>query len=622
MINIQSCRKSVTIIATVLSIIAVHIACGDQGYSVFKVYPIPLKHRIAAGDSSFVALRVEIPRSYYIYGNPKGPGIGKPTTVTVKALRGIKFGPARFMEPEKHFTEYETEHTFIHRNETTIFLPFSVDRDQAAGDLLVSIQFDSQMCSGSECVLKNMHIDYPITIIGSGELSLAHENNLQRLFEQSKVPGGPVHVNIPAPVDNNESFLLNNYTFEPQTLELEVGGILQAVLFGLLAGFILNFMPCVLPVVSLKIMSFVQNAGKSKKELRILGILFSLGILSSFAVLASLAAFLGYSWGGLFQHRIFIIIMAAIVFALALSMFDVYTLNIPSFAGKAAKNRKNPYADAFFKGLLATLLATPCSGPFLGGTLAWALTQSPAVIFIIFMSVGAGMAIPYFIITLDQRIISLIPKPGEWMQTFERIMGFFLLFTVVYLISILDKDSFIPMVTLLCFIALGLWQFGKYGALFQKKITRFSSIMLLIAITAGGYYFSFGERNSSVNERTAEHGAYSQARLLESRGKGRISMVVFTADWCPNCKVVERFSLNTDDVAREIEKENVDVMVADMTTLNRPAAELLEKIGNPGKSIPYLAIFPGGTRFTRPLCLRDIYSGSDVIKAIRMAAGK
>lgn len=596
------------------------LACGAREHGEFSIYSIPAKITVPDGEASFIALRVEIPKSFYIYGNPKGPGIGRPTVVTVKAPDFIVFSAARYLPPEKHYSFGDTEHTWIYKHETTIFLPFSVKKGAGPGKTAVSITVDSQLCSSSECILKKNVIPAEIELLPAGTAAQAGDDGLVSLYAQSRSYVDAITDSAAEAPAGEGAPAFGGIEFSPRTSDFSVGGILQAVLFGLLAGLILNVMPCVLPVVSLKIMGFVGHAGKSDRQLRILGALFAAGIMASFAVLASLAAFFDYSWGGLFQHRLFIIIMASVVFALALSLFDVYTLNIPFFAGKAAQNKGNPYLDAFVKGLLATLLATPCSGPFLGGTLAWALTQRPGVIFIIFMSVGAGMAIPYVLLTMNRKLISYIPKPGEWMVTFERIMGFLLIFTVVYLVGILPGHETLSIVTFLSFIALALWQYGKFGAIHRPRVSRIVSAVMLAAIIALGYDFSFPQRETSARVHEESTTGFSPDLLKKNRDSGKTSMVVFTADWCPNCRVVERLSLHTPEVMKEIRDRGVDLMIADITRTNPAASELLKKIG--GKSIPYLAVFPAGRDFNRPVVLRDMYSEDDVLRAIRTAAEK
>jgi len=596
------------------------ISCKDSKYDKYRVYPVPDKLEIPAGEKSFIALKIEIPENSHIYGNPKGPGTGKATRVTAAGDSDLIFSPPAYLPPEKYTAPGEKEYVWSYKDETKIFIPLEARKSAKTGRKKIKIEFESLLCDISTCIPENRSFDYEVKILPPGSTGSTHTPELISEFHSSNSPEGTERITtgIPQKKLTKESNLFNDVNFKPEYIESsKITGILQAIFFGLIAGFILNFMPCVLPVVSLKVMSFVKHAGEDRKVLTRLGLLFSLGIILSFAALASLAAFFGYSWGGLFQHEIFLVIMTSIVFILALSMFEIFTINAPSFAGKAAHERKNHYADAFMKGLLATLLATPCSGPFLGGTLAWALSQPPIIIFIIFISVGTGMALPYLLLTINPALMRFIPKPGEWMRTFENIMAFLLIFTVVYLLSILGSGSLLPMVTFLAFLALAFWQFGKFGSVIQTRTKRLISIILLVLITGAGYFVSFNYLYERENSAEINSGNFSQERLYRNRDEGRISLIKFTADWCPNCKLVEKMSLYTSDVSGAIRENNIDFMVADITQKNPAAEELMKKLGS--RSIPFLAIVPSGERFKNPICLRDIYSEENVLKAIKMA---
>ncbi len=252
-----------------------------------------------------------------------------------------------------------------------------------------------------------------------------------------------------------------------------------------------------------------------------------MGIITSFAVLAFLAAFLEYSWGSLFQNSLFLIIMLAIVFVLSLSMFEVFTLNIPGFAGKASLESSNKYAHAYSKGLLATLLATPCSGPFLGGTLAWASTQPYYVIFIVFMTIGIGMSLPYIILTANPRLMKFIPRPGDWMITFETIIAFLLLGTCVYLIGILEQRLIMPTLWFLLFTGVAFWQYGKYGSIIKPKRSRIISRIAAIIIIIGGYFLSYNYfyiHDEKFEFMKSDKKNFSLSLLLENNKKGKISI--------------------------------------------------------------------------------------------------
>ena len=619
----------------VLILIFISLSCNRSKFTQFKVYPDPENLTVVMGGESFIPIKIEIPGKHHIYGNPKGPGIGKPTEVFVVAPDELQFKEARYLPPKKFYFPGEKEHTFGYEDHTTIFLPFSVKNNIKRGSRTVHIAYEALLCNdtvsgnldsiASACIPKTGNFDFSITIIPRGEtgttVDAATVNEFKRSFppkngtttENKELILGPANT-----ASSPREAEFNTYDFSPRFIERGVSGIFQAILFGIIAGFILNFMPCVLPVVSLKVLSFVQQADKNRRELFKMGMLFFLGIMTSFTIIASLSAFFGYKWGGLFQHRLFIIVMAGIVYALALSLLGVFVINPPSFAGKAAKKKSNQYLDAFSKGLLTTLLATPCSGPFLGGTLSWALSQPPAVIFTVFLSIGFGMAVPYLVLTLNPALLRFIPKPGAWTKIFEQVMAFILVFTVIYLISILDEASLKPMIVFIGVLSIGFWQFGVYGAIYQKRLLRLSSLLLLVGLIAGGYFFSFHyffieRENEKIigNNLTLE-------RLLENKEKGRISMVKFTAEWCPNCKLVEKMTLENPAILETIRNNNIDFIVADITRKNPPAEKLLSLMHS--NSIPILAVIPPGRGFGKPIILRDIYTKRDVIEAVRIAA--
>ncbi len=621
------------------------VSCSDSGneetFQTYRVFPVKNELKLKPGSQSFLAVGIEVPSGNHIYGNPKGPGTGKPTILRVRPVEGVIFSVPRYLPPEKFNSPGEEKHVFGYSGRTTLFLPLKVHEDAEPGIRTLDIKYESLICTDRSCVPRDGELSVTLEVSREGQESIPDET-MQNLFKRSSPPSGPGAVtefmvdDSRKSMDDETSLRPSMETslvgipdqpslqtkvsdFTPRFLDSGIAGILQAILFGLIAGFILNFMPCVLPVVSIKIMGIIGQAEKNPRESMLLGMLFSLGILVSFAVLALLAAFFGYNWGGLFQHREFIVAMAAIVFVLSLSLFGVFTIQIPGFAGRAAGSMgRNAYLDSFIKGLLATLLATPCSGPFLGGTLAWALTQPPSIIFTIFMSVGLGMALPYIIITARPALSRFIPKPGPWTFYFEKIMGFLLVFTVIYLLSILQGQDILATITFLSITALAFWQFGIFGSPVKSKRTRLISLVVLLALLGGGYHLSFQSlyRTKQVSLNNVDE--FSMNTLLEERESGRIVLVDFTADWCPNCKLVEATALKTAKVRQAMKKHNAILLLADITRSNPEAEQLMENLGS--RSIPFLAIFPPGDTFRSPFCLRDIYSEDDVLRALEASA--
>ncbi len=570
---------------------------------------------LAAGGSGFFIIQLTIPRESYIYGNPRGPGIGKPTTVSVAPVGGFVFHPARFLPARRYTADGEDDFVWIYENGTSVLIPFSVAADAEPSPRSLKVTIEALLCTHGSCMPQTMELVHTVRVLppGAGGVRFPAET-LSRYTIHSTDTADRTGL------DEARSGSLHDTRFTPRYVSAgRVAGVLQAVLFGLIAGLILNFMPCVLPVVSLKLMGFVRHAGEQRGKLIRLGLLFSLGILTSFAVLAALGSFFGYNWGELFQKRLFLVAMMAVIFAMGLSLLGVFTLGVPAFASRAAREIGNPFVDAYVKGMLATLLATPCSGPFLGGTLAFAFTQPPPVIFAIFMSIGLGMALPYLALAAAPGLIRFIPRPGGWMIVFEHAMGFLMLGTAIYLLGILHSDSVVRALWFLLIFAIGLWQYGRFGTITRSVRSRAVSIAALVLLTIGGYWLSF-EAFDRGTERAAvaSQAEFSMEALEASRAAGRISIVKFTADWCPNCVLVEKTSLDDPEVVTRINEQSITLYTADLTRENPVAQELLRALGS--RSIPFLAVFPPGGRFSEPLCLRDIYGANDVLEAIRRAS--
>ena len=264
---------------------------------------------------------------------------------------------------------------------------------------------------------------------------------------------------LPAPADFD--FVLEP-RYEAETFEISSFGM--AVLVGLLAGLLLNAMPCVLPVLTFKVSGLLLMGGTADKEglrrFREHNLLFSAGVLTLFTVLGLLFGAADMMWGQLYQHESILLVLLVLVFLMGLSMLGVFTLPIIDL--KAGSDSRNPRLQSYLTGLVSTFLATPCSGPMLGGVLGWAFTQSLVVLVVIFWSVGVGMALPYIIFSIWPQFARVLPRPGAWMKVFERFLGFCLLGTALYLLSILPVAKHMQVLMVLLLVSLGAWLWGQF----------------------------------------------------------------------------------------------------------------------------------------------------------------
>jgi len=297
-----------------------------------------------------------------------------------------------------------------------------------------------------------------------------------------------------------------------------------------LAGLILNVMPCVLPVIGLKVLSFVQQAGENPRRVLFLNLTFAAGIIAVFMLLAAFAAFMGLGWGGLFESQAFTIVMVTIVFAFGLSFLGVWEIPIPGFvassgSGKAA--HQEGYSGAFIKGILTTLLATPCSGPLLIPAVTWAIAQPPAITFLAFFAMGLGMAFPFILIGFKPSLVSFLPKPGEWMETFKQLMGFVMIATAVFFFNPVSDKLEMPTLAFLVFIAIACWMAGRISLL-QEFPVRMKKWAAAVAVACIGGFVAF---YLMVPQHELDWQPYSSIAVKEQLAEGNVVFVDFTADW-------------------------------------------------------------------------------------------
>jgi thiol:disulfide interchange protein len=425
---------------------------------------------------------------------------------------------------------------------------------------------------------------------------------------------------------------------------------------GLLAGFILNFMPCVLPVIGLKVLSFVEQGGHDPRRVLMLNVWYSLGIISVFWILATIPIVLKLSfgmqfgWGQQFSYDGFNITLVAIVFVMALSFLGVWEIPIPGFAGGGGAQKlanKEGAFGAFVKGVITTVLATPCSGPFLGTAVAFAFRESPPVAYGIFSAMGLGMAAPYLLIGARPELIKLLPKPGEWMDTFKQVMGFVLVATVLWLMMPIHASKVMPTLVLLAGLAAGCWWIGRtpgYAELPEKlKAWTGGAVFAgLIGWFAFGWFggVSRADFHAAVdNENTHRMRLYKstdipvQARVTDPASlewksftmqnfvadvnSGKTVMLEFTAKWCATCKTLKALNLNREQTKQKIERNGVVAYEIDIDEISPEELLFFQKI-QPSGSVPVIAIFPADKKY-EPIPFGDGYTQTQILEALDRA---
>lgn len=414
------------------------------------------------------------------------------------------------------------------------------------------------------------------------------------------------------------------------------------VYFGLaiLGGFILNFMPCVLPVIAIKIISLMEQVNDDPGRVRLQGLMFAAGILSSFlvlgcVVLAAREAGQTVGWGFQMQYPPFVIAMATIILVFALSLFGLFYVTVaPGQAQIDKLANKEGLTGTFFKGVLATVLSTPCTAPALGPAVGFAFSQPAITILGIFEAVGFGMSLPYLLLTINPKWLRFIPKPGVWMEKFKESMGFVLLATVVWLVSVVGAQVGSGGVEAVGFfltgVAFSVWVTARFTDL-SSTVTRKAVVWSISGVIVAGCLYTFilsrpdlmgapAAEISTAKTAVTESGITWQPFTIEDLDKNisanKTVFLDFTADWCLTCKVNERTVLSSAPVVEQLKALNVVTMKADWTRRDATISKLLAKFQRSG--VPLYVVFPAG-KGSSPIVLPEVITPSLVVDKLKEA---
>ena len=380
------------------------------------------------------------------------------------------------------------------------------------------------------------------------------------------------------------------------------------LLFGFLGGFILNLMPCVLPVISLKIFGFIQHAGQSRGRILRSGLAFIAGIFAWFIGLALLLIVLKsagreINWAFQFTNPYFVLFMSAVVLVFALNLFGVFEISLPQSAnrGLLGWTAREGDAGSFFQGVFATVLATPCTAPFLGTALGFAFAQSGWMILVMFVAIAAGMSSPYLLLSAQPAWLRLLPKPGAWMERVKQLMGFFLLATLLFLLWVIGAERGVEAILWTsCFLlalSLACWMKGAFVVPTASATTRFVSIVLVLVIVLGSAFYFGGKFKatklaSGETPLAGDWRPFTPERLQTELAQGHTVFVDFTAAWCLTCKFNEATVLESNAVREAFQRRGIVKFKADWTNADPAITKILKQFGRPG--VPLYVLYPAG----------------------------
>lgn len=400
-------------------------------------------------------------------------------------------------------------------------------------------------------------------------------------------------------------------------------GLFMALFFAFLGGIVLNLMPCVLPVLSLKVFDFLNKGGRSRRHTFAHGLVFSGGVILSFlALAAAMLALRGggeaLGWGFHMQSPRVVALISILMALMAFGFWGVFEPGA-SFASRAGGVSGGGWLGSFFTGVTATVVATPCTAPFMGAALGYTLTRPALETFSVFFSLGLGMASPYLVLAAFPRLVAMLPKPGAWMETLKQFFGFAMAGTAVWLAWVVGRlvnaDAVAFLAGLWTLVALGAWILGRWALPHKAVATRWIArlvFLAMVALSAAAVFVALPQGAQARSEKASGGIAYEPFRegtLQELRASGKPWFLYFTADWCLSCQVNERVALERPEVVEAFAKSGIRVVKADWTGRDSLIANTLRDYGRQG--VPFYVLSDGRTeRFLPELLTPGIVLGA------------
>jgi thiol:disulfide interchange protein len=401
-------------------------------------------------------------------------------------------------------------------------------------------------------------------------------------------------------------------------------GLATALIFALLGGIILNLMPCVFPVLSIKVLALVNHSRMSRKRRHAYGAAYTLGVLACFGVFAGIAlafkaggAELG--WGFQFQSPLFVLLLAYLLFTVGLSQSGVIAFG-SSLSRLGAYGGSDGYAMSFLMGALAAIVATPCTAPFMGAALGFAVGQSAPILLAIFLALGFGLALPYLLLCYWPSLLRYLPRPGPWMERLKQALAFPMYATAIWLVWVLAQQAGANAVAAalggMLLIAFAAWLFSSSGKTWRLATYSLSTASIIAALALGIFFVKDATAPEQSVAANARYETFSPTRLEELRTQDRPVFVNLTAAWCITCLVNERVALDRANVISAFEAANVAYLKGDWTHRDPAITQMLAKFGRNG--VPLYVFYPAGAT-SQPVVLPQILTPEIVLREIGSA---
>lgn len=550
---------------------------------------------IAAGKEFRVAVRLVHQPTYHTYGKVLPEGVtGLPTQIKWTLPEGWKVEDLPW--PATHVTE-STAGAKVEGYDGTVHLPAKVTPPAtlAAGSTVkLAATLKALVCDPQSCM--------PITLPLSLELTVGDE-------PVSDAANAEVFQGMDSAASSASSSLGPATSTSGDAAK--VGGAVAAepkqsaaslLLFAFIGGLILNVMPCVFPVLGIKILSVVNQAGEDKRQVVLHGVAYTMGVLVSFWALAGLiiaikAAGGNVAWGFQLQSPAFVFFLTMFLFAFGLNMAGVFEVGSSAIGVGADLQRKSGLGGSFFSGLLATVVATPCAAPFLAPALAYALTLSALPSLFFFTIMGLGLAAPYLLLSFFPKLVGLLPRPGAWMESFKQAMSFLMFATVAFLLwtlaGMVDEYGLLKVLVGIVLVAVACWIYGRWSLPHKPKATRVKAVAFTLLFLVGGMALAW-PAGKGKGLKWAE---WSPETVAALRAEQKPVYIDFTARWCVTCQT-NKLVYNDKSLQEEFKKRGIVTLKADWTNYDERITDALKALDRaavpvnvlyvPGKEAPVI----------------------------------
>jgi thiol:disulfide interchange protein DsbD len=573
--------------------------------------------RARPGDTVTLAVVLDIKDGFHINADsgqiqPFEDFKPYPTKIRVlTASNGLTIESARYPQARPFKVEYASGDLMSFGGRTIITLSMRLDEQIALGSIGLDIQVEYQACSDRFCLFpEKKKLNATLPVVESGTPVTRVNSDLFADLDISTDGSATEQIHF--------SLFGWEFTINP------VSGLgrLMLLLVAAFGGMLLNLTPCVLPLIPIKIIS-LSHAAEDRRRCFLLGLMMSLGVLAFWAALGILIALVSdfTATNQLFQYPLFTILVGTIIGIMALGMFGFFSLRLPQFIYMI-----NPQQDSlqgsFALGILAAVLSTPCTAPFMGAAAAWAATQTPLITLSTFIAIGGGMALPYLLLSAFPGLVNRMPKAGPASELIKQVMGLFMLAAAAYFVGVgisallssppnpPSKLFWWPVMLLVS--AGGAWMALRTLQLASRKVTKTIFVgmgLILIAVPLWGAV-------RLVDKGPIDWVHFTPERFESAIGQKKVVMLDFTAEWCLNCKALEEGVLHDRRIIAALAHADVVPMKVDITGNNPAGKAKLKEVGS--LTVPLLVVFsPGG----QPVFKSDFYTVDQVLEAVRRALG-